>query len=82
LLQADKHLLIPAFNRLSQELCCSDCRRALATIELVLEYLVEPGMQKEPGFAVAASTITQQVRELGFNAEAEKVATDVLRGNA
>jgi hypothetical protein len=25
-------------------------------------------MQKEPGFAVAASTITQQVRELGFNA--------------
>jgi hypothetical protein len=82
LLQADKHLLIQALNRLSQELCCSDCRRALAAIELVLKYLVKPGMQKEPGFAVAASTITQQVRELGFNAEVEKVATDGLRGNA
>jgi hypothetical protein len=82
LLQADKHLLIQAFNRLSQELCCSDCRRALAAVELVLKYLVRPGMQTEPGLAAAASRITQQVRDLGLNAEAEQVATDVLRGNA
>lgn len=81
-LQADKHLLLQAFNRLSQELCCSDCRRALAAVELVLKYLVRPGIQKEPGMAVAASRITQEVRDLGFNAEAEEIATKVLRGNA
>jgi hypothetical protein len=82
LLQADKHLLLQAFNRLSQELCCSDCRRALAAVELVLKYLVKPGMQKEPGLAAAASRITQQVRALGFDAEAEEVANEVLRGSA
>jgi hypothetical protein len=81
LLQADKHLLLQAFNRLSQELCCSDCRRALAAVELVLKYLVKPGMEKEPGLVAAASRITQQVRDIGFNAEAEKVANEVLRGN-
>jgi hypothetical protein len=81
-LQADKHLLVQVFNRLSQELCCSDCRCALAAVELVLKYLVKPGMQKEPGLAAAASRITQQVRDLGFSAEAENVANDVLRGNA
>jgi len=81
-LQADKRLLIQAFNRLSQELCCSDCRRALAAVELVLKYLVKPAMQKEPGLVAAASKITQQVRDLGFSAEAENVANDVLRGNA
>lgn len=81
-LQADKHLLLQAFNRLSQELCCSDCRRALAAVELVLKYLVKPATQKEPGLAAAASRITQQVRDLGFSAEAEKVADEVLRGNA
>jgi hypothetical protein len=81
-LQADKHLLLQAFNRLSRELCCSDCRRALAAVELVFKYLVKPAMQKEPGLAAAASRITQEVRDLGFNAEAEKVANEVLRGNA
>jgi hypothetical protein len=81
-LQADKRLLVQAFNRLSQELCCSDCRRALAAVELVLRYLVKPAMQKEPGLVAAASRITEQVRDLGFSAEAEKVANEVLRGNA
>jgi hypothetical protein len=39
-------------------------------------------MQQEPGLAAAASRITQQVRDLGFSAEAEKVADEVVRGNA
>jgi hypothetical protein len=39
-------------------------------------------MQKEPELAAAASRITQRARDLGFNAEAEKVADEVLRGNA
>jgi hypothetical protein len=39
-------------------------------------------MQKEPGVAVAASRITQQVRDLGFSAEAEEITNEVLRGNA
>jgi hypothetical protein len=80
-LQADKLLLIQAFNRLSQELSCSDCRSALAAVELVLKYLVKPRM-KEPGLLVAATTITERIRELGFDAEAEVIATEVLRGNA
>jgi hypothetical protein len=75
-------LLLQTFNRLSQELSCSDCRRALAAVELVLKYLVRPRLPKEPGLAAAATTITEQIRELGFGAEAEDIATDVLRGNA
>jgi hypothetical protein len=81
-LQADKLLLSQAFNRLSQELNCSDCRRALAAVELVLKYLVKPHTPKEPGILVAANAITERIRELGFSAEAEDVATKVLRGNA
>jgi hypothetical protein len=42
LLEADKMLLLQAFNRLSQELSCSDCRPALVAAELVLTYLVRP----------------------------------------
>jgi len=80
-LQADKLLLNQAFNRLSQELNCSDCRRALAAVELVLKYVVKPLATKEPGILVAASAITERIRDLGFDAEAEKVATDVLRSN-
>ena len=81
-LQADKLLLIQAYNRLSQELSCSDCRRALAAVELVLKYLVKPRIPKEPGLLVAATAITERIRELGFDAEAEDIATKVLRGNA
>jgi hypothetical protein len=74
-------LVVQAFNRLSQELCCSDCRRALAAVELVFKYLVKPAVQKERGLlAAAASRITEQVRELGFSPEAEKVADEMLRG--
>lgn len=81
-LQADKLLLNQAFNRLSQELNCSDCRRALAAVELVLKYVVKPLATKEPGILVAASAITERIRDLGFDAEAEDIATEVLRGNA
>jgi hypothetical protein len=81
-LQADKLLLIQAFNRLSQELSCSHCRRALAAVELVLKYLVKPRMPRKPGLAAAATMITEQIRELGFDAEAENIAAEVLRGNA
>jgi hypothetical protein len=79
LLEADKMLLLQTFNRLSQELICSDCRRALAAVELVLKYLVRPGLPKEPGLAAAATTVTEQIRELGFDAEAEDVAAKILR---
>jgi hypothetical protein len=72
-------LLLQTFNRLSQELICSDCRRALAAVELVLKYLVRPGLPKEPGLAAAATTVTEQIRELGFDAEAEDVAAKILR---
>jgi len=48
LLEADKMLLLQAFNRLSQELTCSDCRHALTAVELVLKYLVRPRLPKEP----------------------------------
>jgi hypothetical protein len=79
LLEADKLILIQAFNRLSQELSCSDCRRALGAVELVLKYLGRPRLQKEPGFAAAATTVTEQIRELGFDAEAEDIAAKMLR---
>jgi len=48
----------------------------------VLKYLVKPRMRTEPGLLVAATAITERIRELGFDAEAEGVATKVLRGNA
>ena len=79
LLKADKMLLLDAFNRLSQELSCSDCRRALAAVELVLKYLVRPRLPNEPGLGAAAITITARIRELGLNAEAEDVAAALLR---
>jgi hypothetical protein len=82
MLEADKMLLLQTFNRLSQELSCSDCRRALAAVELVLKYLVKPRMPRKPGLAAAATMITEQIRELGFDAEAENIAAEVLRGNA
>ena len=47
-------LLLQAFNRLSQELACSDCRHALTAVELVLKYLVRPRLPKEPGLGAAA----------------------------
>lgn len=72
-------LLLDAFNRLSQELGCSDCRRALAAVELVLRYLVRPRLANEPGLGAAAITITARIRELGLNAEAEDVAAALLR---
>jgi len=81
-LQADKLLLVQAFNRLSQELACSDCRRALSAVELVLKYLVRPRLPKRPGLLSAGTAITEQVRELGFNAEAEDLATEILRGKS
>ena len=61
---------------------CSDCRRALSAVELVLKYLVRPRLPKRPGLISAATAITEQVRELGFNAEAENIATEVLRGKS
>jgi hypothetical protein len=82
MLEADKMLLLQTLNRLSQELSCSDCRRALAAVELVLKHLVRPCMPRKPGLAAAATTITEQIRDLGFDAEAESIATEVLRGNA
>lgn len=83
LLEADKMLLLQTFNRLSQELSCSDCRRALVAAELVLKYLVRPRLPKEPGLGAAAITITERIRELGLDAEAEDIAAEMLRpGNA
>jgi len=82
LLKADQMLLLQTFNRLSSELNCSDCRHALAAAGLVLKYLVQPRLPREPGLGAAASTITERIRELGFDAEAEDIAANVLRGNA
>ena len=82
LLKADQMLLLQTFNRLSQELNCSDCRHALAAAGLVLKHLVRPRLPKEPGLGAAAITITEQIRELGFDAEAEDIAAEMLRGNA
>jgi len=79
LLKGDKMLLSQAFNRLSHELSCSDCRRALTAVELVLKYLVRPRSPKEPGFGAAAITITERIRELGLDLEAEDVAAEMLR---
>jgi len=82
LLEADKMLMLKTFNRLSQELSCSDCRHALVAAKLVLKHLVRPRLPKEPGLGAAATAITERIRELGFDAEAEDVATNVPRGNA
>jgi hypothetical protein len=79
LLEADKMLLLQTFNRLSQELSCSDCRHALVAAELVLKHLVRPRLPKEPGLGAAATTITERIRELGFDAEAEDIAAGLLR---
>lgn len=56
LLEAYKLLLLQAFNRLSQELTRSDCRRALDAVELVLKYLVRPLLPKEPGSTCSRRT--------------------------
>jgi len=83
LLKADKMLVLKAFNRLSAELSCSDCRRALAAVELVLKYIARPGLPKESGLGGAAIAITQRIRELGLSAEAEDIAAEMMRpGNA
>jgi hypothetical protein len=79
LLKADKMLLLQTFNRLSQELNCSDCRRGLAAVELVLKYLVRPRLRKEPGLGAAAITITERIRELGLDAKAEDIVAEILR---
>jgi hypothetical protein len=40
-------------------------------------------LPREPGLGAAAITITEQIRELGFDAEAEDIAAELLRpGNA
>ena len=75
LLTADKTLLIQTFNRLSQELHCSDCGHALRAVDLVLKYLAP----KAPGIGAAATAITDRIRELGFDAEAEDIAREELR---
>ena len=36
--------------------------------------LVRPRLQREPGLGAAAITITERIRELGFDAEAEDIA--------
>ena len=83
LLKADKMQLLQTFNRLSQELSCSDCRRALAASELVLKHLVRPCLPKEPGLGAAAIAITERIRDLGLDGEAEDMAAEILRpGNA
>ena len=83
LLKADQMLLLQTFNRLSSELNCSDCRHALAAAGLVLKYLGRPRLPREPGLGAAAITITERIRELGFDAEAEDIAAELLRpGNA
>jgi hypothetical protein len=40
-------------------------------------------LPKEPGLGAAAITITERIRELGLDAEAEDIAAEMLRpGNA
>jgi len=81
LLKADKMLVLQAFNRLSQELGCSDCRRALAAVELVLKYLVRPRLPKERGLGAAAIAIGERIRDLGLDPEVEEIVGQMLRGD-
>lgn len=71
-------LLLQTFNRLSQELNCSDCRRGLGAVEHVLKYLVRPRLRKEPGLGAATITITERIRELGLDAKAEDIVAEIL----
>jgi hypothetical protein len=81
LLKADKMLVLQALNRLSQELSCSDCRRALSAVELVLKYLVRPRLPKEPGLGAAAIAIGERIRDLGLDPEVEDIVGQMLRSD-